>query len=328
VRDLGLIRPIGSVVGTMAPIHAEGLVKRFGDTRAVDGVDLEVPAGTVLGLLGPNGAGKTTTVRMLATLLRPDAGRAWVAGHEVSRRPDLVRESIGLTGQYAALDANISGRENLYLIGRLLDLSRRRAWARADELLDRFGLSQVANRLVRTYSGGTRRRVDLAASLVGNPVVLYLDEPTAGLDPRSRNTLWDTVRELVRQGTTVLLTTQYMEEAEALADAVVVMDSGRIIASGTSVELRAKVGGKALRVRPGLGTPVSAVAMALTNAGLGPVATDDEVVSLPLTDDEQLSRAVRALGDRGLSIAGIETHMPGLDEVFLALTGAAPGKAG
>lgn len=325
--DIDLIRPIHSVLGVQAAIRAEGLMKRFAGTCAVDGVDLEVPAGSVLALLGPNGAGKTTTVRMLATLLRPDAGHAWVAGHEVRQRPDLVREAIGLTGQYAALDANISGRENLYLIGRLLDFSRRRARERADELLDKFGLTGVADRLVRTYSGGTRRRVDLAASLVGHPAVLYLDEPTAGLDPRSRNSLWDTVLELVKQGTTVMLTTQYMEEAEELADTVVVMDSGKVIASGTSVELRAQVGGKALRVRPGWGTQAQEVAAALVSAGLGPVATDEDVVSLAITDDEQLALAVRALGACGLAIAGIDTYMPGLDEVFLALTGVTPGRS-
>ncbi|HWG98567.1 MAG TPA: ATP-binding cassette domain-containing protein [Pilimelia sp.] len=310
-----------------APILVSGLVKEFAGTRAVAGVDLEVPAGTVLGLLGPNGAGKTTTVRILATLLRPDAGRAWVNGHEVTERPDLVREAIGLTGQYAALDANISGRENLYLIGRLLDLPRRRARERAAELLERFGLTGAADRLVRTYSGGMRRRVDLAASLVGDPAVLFLDEPTTGLDPRSRNGLWDAVRDLVRQGTTVLLTTQYMEEAEALADAVVVMDGGRIVASGTSVELRSRVGGKALRVRPGPPTPPAAVVAALTAAGLGPAAVEDDVVVLPVADDAQLSAALRALGEHGVSVAEIGSHMPSLDEVFLALTGATPGGA-
>jgi oleandomycin transport system ATP-binding protein len=305
---------------------AEGLVKRFGDRDAVRGVDLAVPAGRVLALLGPNGAGKTTTVRILATLLRPDAGRAWVAGHDLTARPDLVRESIGLTGQYAALDGNLSGREHLYLIGRLLDLSRAAARRRAAELLASFDLDAVAGRLVRTYSGGTKRRLDLAAGLVGRPAVLYLDEPTTGLDPRSRNTLWQTVRGLAAQGTAVLLTTQYMEEAEALADEVVVMDGGRVIASGTSASLRATVGGTSLRVTPAPGSDPALIGAALQRAGLGPTATgEDGVVSLPITDQRQLSRAVRALGDDATPIAGIETRVPGLDEVFLALTGAGAG---
>jgi daunorubicin resistance ABC transporter ATP-binding subunit len=301
---------------------AEGLAKRFGGSDAVRGVDLAVPAGRVLALLGPNGAGKTTTVRMLATLLRPDAGRATVAGHDLLRRPDLVRASIGLTGQYAALDGNLSGREHLYLIGRLLDLTRAGARRRAAELLARFDLDAVADRLVRTYSGGTKRRLDLAASLVGRPAVLYLDEPTTGLDPRSRNGLWQAVRDLAGAGTAVLLTTQYMEEAEALADEVVVMDGGRVIASGTSDALRAAVGGTALRITPAPGTDPARTVAALHHAGLGPAATgDDGVVSLPITDREQLTRAVRALGAGAAPIAGIETRSPGLDEVFLALTG-------
>lgn len=310
----------------MAAIRAEGLVKHFGDTRAVNGVELEVPAGSVLGLLGPNGAGKTTTVRMLATLLRPDAGRAWVAGHEIGRRPDLVRESIGLTGQYTSVDAGISGRENLYLFARLLNLSRRGALSRVDELLDLLDLTKVADRLVSTYSGGTRRRLDLAASLIGHPKVLYLDEPTTGLDPHSRNGLWDIVRDLVGQGTTVLLTTQYMTEAEELADEVAVMDGGRVIASGTSMELRARVGGKVLRVRPGPQVSSSAVVSVFVAAGLGPAGVEekDGVVSLLITSDDQLTRAIAVLGAVSLPLASIETHIPGLDEVFLALTGAAP----
>jgi oleandomycin transport system ATP-binding protein len=304
---------------------AEGLVKRFGDREAVSGVDLAVPGGGVLALLGPNGAGKTTTVRILATLVRPDAGRAVVAGHDLLRRPDLVRTSIGLTGQFTALDDNLSGREHLHLIGRLLDMSRSDARRRAAELLAGFDLDGVADRLVRTYSGGTKRRLDLAASLVGRPAVLYLDEPTTGLDPRSRNGLWDRVRELAAHGTAVLLTTQYMEEAEALADEVVVMDGGRVIASGTSAALRAAVGGTALRVTPAAGTDPALIDAALRRAGLGPAATGaDGVVSLPITHQDQLSRAVRALGDHATPIAAIETCVPGLDEVFLALTGAGP----
>ena len=296
-------------------IEAEGLVKRFGPDTAVDGVDLVVPTGTVLGLLGPNGAGKTTTVRMLTTLLRPDGGRASVHGHDVVRAADRVRRLIGLTGQYATVDEAISGRENLYLIGRLLDLSRRGSWQRADQLLERFDLVAAAGRQVRTYSGGMRRRLDLAASLVGEPSVLFLDEPTTGLDPPSRNGLWDEVRSLVARGTTVLLTTQYMEEAEALADEVVVIDGGRVVAGGPTEQLRARVGGQVLHVRPAHATDLPAVASLLG----GSLAEDS--VRLPLTGPEDLTRAVWALGRSGVAIASVDTKVPSLDEVFLTLTG-------
>jgi oleandomycin transport system ATP-binding protein len=305
-----------------AAIQVEGLVKRFGDTKAVNGVTLTVPTGTVLGLLGPNGAGKTTTVRMLATLIRPDGGRALVHGYDVVRQAHQVRRLIGLTGQYATVDEAISGRENLYLIGRLLDLSRRAAKARAEELLERFALVDAAGRPVSTYSGGMRRRLDLAASLVGEPRVLYLDEPTTGLDPRSRNNLWDEVRSLVNGGATVLLTTQYMEEAEALADTVVVIDGGRVVASGPTAELRARVGGQMLRVRPVWPQHLVAVTRVLAAAGLGMGVVDgaNGVVSLPIRGAVALTAAVRALGASGLPIAGVDTYMPSLDEVFLTLT--------
>jgi len=296
-------------------IKAEGLLKRFGRATAVDGVDLVVPTGTVLGLLGPNGAGKTTTVRMLTTLLRPDGGRASVHGHDVVRDADQVRRVIGLTGQYATVDEGISGRENLYLIGRLLDLSRRGAWQRADQMLERFDLVAAAGRQVRTYSGGMRRRLDLAASLVGEPSVLFLDEPTTGLDPRSRNGLWDEVRSLVAGGATVLLTTQYMEEAEALADEVVVIDGGRVVAGGPTEQLRARVGGQVLHVRPVCDRDLAAVAQLLGGV------VDGDHVRLPLTDSTALTRALWLLSRSGLGIASVDTKVPSLDEVFLTLTG-------
>jgi oleandomycin transport system ATP-binding protein len=305
-----------------AAIRVEGLQKRFGDTRALDGVDLEVEAGTVLGLLGPNGAGKTTTVRTLATLVRPDSGRAFVGGYDVVAQATEVRRLIGLTGQYASVDENISGRENLYLIGRLLDLSARKAKARADELLERFGLTAAATRPVRGYSGGMRRRLDLAASLVGNPRVLFLDEPTTGLDPRSRNDLWDEVRSFVAGGSTVLLTTQYMEEAEALADRVVVIDHGRVVTAGTPDQLRARVGGRVLHVRMERADEVTDAAKALADAGLGAAVTDEPAgrLSLPMADEQWLTAALRVIGGLGLTIAEIETRLPSLDEVFLTFT--------
>src|SRR5262245_35555182 len=230
-------------------IEAEGLVKRFGKTTALAGVDLAVRPGAVLGLLGPNGAGKTTAVRVLATLVRPDAGRATVGGYDVEREPDRVRSLIGLTGQYAALDEELTGAENLLMIGRLLELSRADAKARAAQLLERFDLVEAGKRLVRTYSGGMRRRLDLAASLVSRPEIIFLDEPTTGLDPRARGEVWQIVRDLSAEGTTVLLTTQYLDEADRLASDVVVVDHGRVIASGTPAALKARVGGQTLDVR-------------------------------------------------------------------------------
>jgi daunorubicin resistance ABC transporter ATP-binding subunit len=303
-------------------LRAEGLQKSFGTTQAVRHVDLAVPAGTVLGLLGPNGAGKTTVVRMFSTLVRPDAGRIEVHGYDVVRQPQQVRALIGLTGQYATVDGSISGRENLYLIGRLLDLSPSGARRRADELLERFDLVAAARRPVRTYSGGMRRRVDLAISMIGNPRVLFLDEPTTGLDPRSRNSLWNEVRLLVAGGTSVLLTTQYMEEAEALADAIAVIDSGRIVATGTPTELRTAVGGQVLQVQPADPADLAAVATVLSAVGSGTPMTlaDDGLVALPISGESELTAAIHALAAAGLRLAGIDTHLPSLDEVFLSLT--------
>ncbi|MDF3288454.1 ATP-binding cassette domain-containing protein [Streptomyces silvisoli] len=307
-------------------VEVRGLAKRFGETKALDGVDLEVSQGTVLGVLGPNGAGKTTLVRILSTLIRPDAGTARVAGLDVLTQPRQLRRVIGLTGQYASVDEKLSGRENLYMIGRLLDLSRKDARSRADELLERFSLTDAARRPAMNYSGGMRRRLDLAASMIGRPAVLYLDEPTTGLDPRTRNEVWEEVQRMVADGATVLLTTQYMEEAEQLADELTVIDRGRVIAEGRIDELKAKVGGRTLRITPGDRAELPRMVAALAQAGLDGItgATADEAdgtVHVPVISDEQLTAIVALLGARGFSIAGIGTHLPSLDEVFLALTG-------
>ncbi|MER6914242.1 ATP-binding cassette domain-containing protein [Streptomyces sp. NPDC000594] len=309
-------------------VRVRGLVKRFGATTALDGVDVDVREGTVLGVLGPNGAGKTTLVRCLATLLVPDAGTATVAGYDVLRQPRQLRRVIGLTGQYASVDEKLSGWENLYMIGRLLDLSRRDARARADEMLERFSLTDAGHRPPRTYSGGMRRRLDLAASLVGRPSVLYLDEPTTGLDPRTRNEVWDEVQRMVTDGVTVLLTTQYMEEAERLADELTVIDKGRVIAGGRVEELKARAGGRTLRIRPTEPADLMPLADALRASGLDGVAgvsvlADDGLVSLPILADVQLTAVVALLAERGFGIADISTQLPSLDEVFLSITGDA-----
>ncbi|MEV8523335.1 ATP-binding cassette domain-containing protein [Streptomyces sp. NPDC052000] len=307
-------------------VSVRGLVKHFGDTKALDGVDLDVREGTVLGVLGPNGAGKTTLVRCLSTLLVPDSGTAFVAGYDVVKQPRQLRRTIGLTGQYASVDEKLSGRENLYMIGRLLDLSRKDARARADELLERFSLTDAAKRPAMNYSGGMRRRLDLAASMIGNPSVLYLDEPTTGLDPRTRNEVWDEVQRMVAEGATVLLTTQYMEEAEQLASELTVIDRGKVIANGKVNDLKAKVGGRTLQVRPTDPDRLGAMARAVTEAGLDGVSgtqvvPDEGVLNLPILSDEQLTAVVALLGARGYGIAHIGTHLPSLDEVFLAITG-------
>ncbi|AYG83246.1 Daunorubicin/doxorubicin resistance ATP-binding protein DrrA [Streptomyces hundungensis] len=307
-------------------ISVRGLVKHFGSTKALDGVDLDVREGTVLGVLGPNGAGKTTLVRCLSTLLVPDAGTATVAGYDVVRQPRQLRRTIGLTGQYASVDEKLSGRENLYMIGRLLDLSRKEARSRADELLERFSLTDAAKRPAMTYSGGMRRRLDLAASMIGHPAVLYLDEPTTGLDPRTRNEVWDEVRRMVAEGATVLLTTQYMEEAEQLASELTVIDRGTVIANGEVDELKARVGGRTLQIRPTDPQQLGSMARAVTEAGLDGVSgtqvvPDEGVLNVPILSDQQLTAVVALLGSRGYGIAHIGTHLPSLDEVFLAITG-------
>ncbi|GAA2521817.1 ATP-binding cassette domain-containing protein [Pilimelia columellifera] len=302
-------------------ILAEGLVKRFGDTTALAGVDLALPTGSVLGLLGPNGAGKTTAVRILATLTSPDAGTATVAGHDLLREPHLVRTQIGLTGQYAAVDESLTGAENLLLIGRLLGLSRAAAKRRAAELLADFRLEDAGGRAARTYSGGMRRRLDLAASLVGDPRLLYLDEPTTGLDPRSRNELWDIVRRLVSDGASVLLTTQYLDEADQLADDIVVIDHGRVIATGTPDELKSRAGAQTLVVRPVKATDVPALAVEVSALIGRPAAVSGDVVSATVSDSELLPALVRQLDAAGVHVAELSLRSPSLDEVFLSLTG-------
>jgi oleandomycin transport system ATP-binding protein len=302
-------------------IEASGLTKRFGATVALDGVDLSARRGTVLGVLGPNGAGKTTAVRMLATLLRPDAGIARVAGHDVLRDPSAVRRRIGLTGQYASVDEALTGRQNLVMIGRLLDLKGRDAKARAAELLAWFGLEEAADRPVRTYSGGMRRRLDLAASLVGRPAVVYLDEPTTGLDPSKRDDMWDVVRGLVRDGSTVLLTTQYLEEADELADDIVVFDHGKVIAHGTPEVLKRIAGDQTITVRPADPADLPIVARIVEEAtGTHATVTPRGTVDAPTRGDAGLAAVVAGLDAAGIGVTELSLRLPSLDEVFSALT--------
>ena len=305
-------------------IKASGLVKRYGEVKALDGLDLEVPEGSVVGLLGPNGAGKTTAVRILTTLLRPDAGSATVAGLDVVKQANAVRRVIGLTGQYAAVDEYLTARENLAMVGRLYHLPGKWVDARAEELLERFDLADAADRPVRTFSGGMRRRVDLAASLVAHPRILFLDEPTTGLDPRSRLEVWSVIADLVREGTTVLLTTQYLEEADQLAHDIVVIDHGRVIAHGTSDALKDEVGGDRLDVvvrdRDRLDDAVAALRS--VSDGAPSVSPDDRRVSAPVSGGSMvLVEAVRALDGAGVAIDDVVLRRPTLDDVFLSLTG-------
>jgi ABC-2 type transport system ATP-binding protein len=314
----------------MDVITAEGLVKvyrgRKTEVRALDGVDLSVAEGTVLGLLGPNGAGKTTTVRILSTLLRPDAGRATVAGYDVVRDAQALRSLIGLSGQYAAIDENLTARENLWMFGRLYQVASAEAHRRADDLLERFDLVGAADRTVKTYSGGMRRRLDLASALIGRPRIIFLDEPTTGLDPRSRLGMWDVIRDLVRGGTTLLLTTQYLEEADELADSIAVVDHGRIIARGTADVLKAQVGGERIEVVVHGRSDVMAAMEVLRRDGRGEVTLDEHTRKLTVAAEggsQRLVQVVRDLDEAGIGIDDIALRRPTLDDVFLALTGHA-----
>jgi daunorubicin resistance ABC transporter ATP-binding subunit len=307
-------------------VEAEGIVKRFGSTIALEGVDLTVEEGTVLGLLGPNGAGKTTMVRVLATLLHPDAGTASVFGRDVVSRATEVRELIALTGQFAAIDELLTGRENLRMFGQLFRLDRREASRRADELLERFDLADAADRQARTYSGGMRRRLDLASSLLTRPPMLFLDEPTTGLDPRSRNQIWEVIRELVREGTTLLLTTQYLEEADQLTDRIAVIDHGQVIAEGTGDELKDSVGGQMILVRLANPWDRERAIESLTRLGCGTPEPSGLVRELTLSAPEHgiamIEAAAHALREAGIAVSDIALRRPTLDDVFLTLTGA------
>lgn len=304
-------------------IEATGLAKHFGENRAVDGVDLKVKKGTIYGVLGPNGAGKTTTIRMLTTLLKPDGGSARVLGYDIVKDADQVRQRISLTGQFASLDEDLSGMENMVMIGRLLGFSRKDAKKRAEELLTAFDLFEAAKRQVKNYSGGMRRRLDIAASIIVSPELLFLDEPTTGLDPRSRNQVWDIIRLLVKAGTTVLLTTQYLDEADQLADRIAVIDHGKVIAEGTSGELKASVGTGKLHVRvfdPEIRAQAAEVLEQAiqTEVQLG---TDPLVLTAQVSDTKLVSKALLAFEDANIAITDFSLGQPSLDEVFLTLTG-------
>ncbi|MFF2163456.1 ATP-binding cassette domain-containing protein [Streptomyces sp. NPDC058175] len=305
-------------------IYAEGLVKTFGDVRALDGVDLDVPEGTVLGLLGPNGAGKTTAVRCLTTLLTPDSGKAVVAGIDVLKHPNEVRRSIGLSGQFAAVDEYLTGRENLQMVGQLYQMKAKEAKARASELLERFHLADAADRTSKTYSGGMRRRLDLAAALVVSPPVMFMDEPTTGLDPRNRLQLWEVIQELVAGGTTLLLTTQYLEEADHLAHDICVIDHGRVIARGTSDQLKAQTGGERVELVVHEREHMTPAAEILAGFGKGETTVEQHTrkLTVPVTGGAKLlAEVIRELDTRGIEIDDIGLRRPTLDDVFISLTG-------
>src|SRR5438874_7175591 len=317
---------------SMPAVRVRSVVKRFGETMALAGVDLEVAEGAIFGLLGPNGAGKTTLVRVLATLLEPDAGSAEVFGHDVVHDAVAVRAMLGLTGQFAAVDEILSGRENLEMFGRLFDLPRREASQRADELLERFDLADAGDRPAHTYSGGMRRRLDLASSLLTRPRILFLDEPTTGLDPRSRNQIWTIVRELVREGTTLLLTTQYLEEADELADRIAVIEHGRVIAEGTGNELKERIGGQILEVELASAASRDRAQAVLRGVGCGEPEPDERAdrLTLPAPRDglELIEDAAAALRHAGIDVSNLGLRGPTLDDVFLQLTGAPPSENG
>ncbi|MFH8251285.1 ATP-binding cassette domain-containing protein [Microbacterium sp. B2969] len=304
-------------------VHAEGLVKVFGDNRAVDGVDLRVAAGTVYGVLGPNGAGKTTTIRMLATLLRPDGGRAEIFGHDVEREAQIVRQLVGVTGQYASVDETLSATENLVLFGRLLGLSRPEARKKAVDLLEEFGLTDAAKRPLKNFSGGMRRRLDLAASLIARPPLIFLDEPTTGLDPRTRAQMWDTIRTLVAGGSTVLLTTQYLDEADQLADRIAVIDTGKVVAEGTSDELKSSVGTSSLQLRPADAADLDDVRIAVERVLGVPATVSPEATRLtaPMQNPDLVTDLLVVLRESDIRLAELSVQKPTLDEVFLTLTG-------
>ncbi|MFE2882521.1 MULTISPECIES: ATP-binding cassette domain-containing protein [unclassified Streptomyces] len=305
-------------------IYAEGLVKTFGDVKALDGVDLDVPEGTVLGLLGPNGAGKTTAVRCLTTLLRPDSGKLVVAGLDVLKQPNEVRRSIGLSGQFAAVDEYLTGRENLQMVGQLYQMKAKAAKARADQLLDQFNLADAADRTAKTYSGGMRRRLDLAAALVVSPPVMFMDEPTTGLDPRNRQMLWEVIKQLVSGGTTLLLTTQYLEEADHLAHDIAVVDHGRVIARGTSDQLKARTGGERVEVVVHERDHIQIASDVLLGFGKGDTTVEEHTrkLTVPVTGGAKLlAEVIRELDSRGIEIDDIGLRRPTLDDVFLSLTG-------
>ncbi|NII41287.1 ABC-2 type transport system ATP-binding protein [Curtobacterium flaccumfaciens] len=316
---------------TPLAVEATGLVKTFGSNRAVDGVDLRVEAGTVYGVLGPNGAGKTTTISMLATLLRLDGGEARVFGHDVRREPHVVRQLIGVTGQYASVDETLSATENLVVFGLLLGLSRSEAKRKSTELLERFGLSEAARRPLRGFSGGMRRRLDLAASLIAQPPLIFLDEPTTGLDPRTRAQMWDTIRELVATGSTVLLTTQYLDEADQLADRIAVIDHGRVVAEGTSDELKASIGTASLQLRLADSTPArlaEASDLVLRVLGTAAVASPEgSRLTAPMADPDRVTDLLVSFRDAGISLTEMSVQKPTLDEVFLTITGEGVGQA-
>lgn len=303
-------------------IEVKGLQKVFGDNKAVDGIDLEVPSGIIYGVLGPNGAGKTTTINMLATLLGPDGGTAKIFGHDVVKEPQVVRQLIGVTGQYASVDDKLSAIENLVIFGRLLGLSRKEAKAKANELLEEFGLTEAAKRPLSKFSGGMRRRLDLAASLIAQPPLIFLDEPTTGLDPRTRNQMWDTIRRLVKSGSTILLTTQYLEEADQLADRIAVIDKGRVVAEGTPNELKRSIGAATLQLQISSEAHI-AEARSIIEKVLGVKTQNPEpkLITAPMKDPDTVTDLLVALKKAGIKLDEVSVQKPSLDEVFFALTG-------